>query len=243
MSTSKEVDITSPLYLHPSDGSSSVVVDKLQGSSNYRPWRRSMELALASKRKLGFVTGTVQRDKTDKQKQDAWDTCNNMVITWILQNVSEGIKKSVMYSNSAEVIWRQLETRFKVTSGAIKYQLNKQVYELKQNGKSVTEYFTEMCTLWEELDNLNELPAITTWSSEIKAYVDAMKQMQAEQRLFQFLNGLDEIYGPQRSNLLMRSPLPTTEEACCVIQQEEYQREMLKSVKEEGEASAMYSKG
>ncbi|KAL2933752.1 GDSL esterase/lipase EXL2 [Bienertia sinuspersici] len=78
-SGSNPIDPTSPLYLHPSDGTTSINIEKLQGASNYRPWRRSLEIALASKRKLGFVTGGVKRDENDKVKQECWDTCNNMI--------------------------------------------------------------------------------------------------------------------------------------------------------------------
>ncbi|KAL2897215.1 Retrovirus-related Pol polyprotein from transposon RE2 [Bienertia sinuspersici] len=168
----------SPLYLHPYDGTSSVSMEKLMGFSNYRPWRRSFEIALASKRKLGFVTRAVERDENDKVKQDAWDTYNSMVISWILANVSDGIKKSVMYTNSAKQIWRH--SRAKV----------------------------------QELENLTDLPPITKWTEEIGAFVKTLHKFQDEQKLFQFLNGLDEVYSTQRSNLLMKSPLPSTEEAC-----------------------------
>lgn len=58
-------------------------VEKLEGASNYRSWKRSLEIGLASKRKLGFMTGVVKRDVSDPIKQEAWDTCNNMVISWI----------------------------------------------------------------------------------------------------------------------------------------------------------------
>lgn len=42
-----------------------MIIEKLQNSSNYRTWKRSMELTLASKRKLGFVTGSVKKDIGD----------------------------------------------------------------------------------------------------------------------------------------------------------------------------------
>ncbi|XP_074335984.1 uncharacterized protein LOC141673150 [Apium graveolens] len=102
-------DMMTPLFLHPSDNAASIQVDKLQGSSDYRAWRRSMEINLSSKRKLGFVTGTVSIPTDDVAKAEMWETCNNMVITWLTANVSPTIKKSIMYMSSAKDIWFNLE--------------------------------------------------------------------------------------------------------------------------------------
>ncbi|KAL2905450.1 Retrovirus-related Pol polyprotein from transposon RE1 [Bienertia sinuspersici] len=235
-------DIQNPLYLHPSDSINSVVIDKLVGPVNYREWKRAMEITLAAKRKLGFVTGTIKRDPTDESKAEQWDTCNNMVIAWIMMNVEDSIKKSVMFLSTAQEIWRQLEMRFSRTDGNRKFQINRAVYCNWQKGRPLNEYYSSMKALWQEIDSLTLLPPITKMDEEVQAFANAIQEQKEEQRLFQFLNCLDDDYAAQRSQILMWSPLPTVEEACAKLQQEERQRELLSTVKEEGETSAMFSK-
>ncbi|KAL2928955.1 Retrovirus-related Pol polyprotein from transposon TNT 1-94, partial [Bienertia sinuspersici] len=211
------IDITSPLYLHPNEGPL-LVSEKLQGISNYRSWKRSVEIALAGKRKLGFVTGLVTRDSTDKRKQEQWDICNNIVISWLHASMNDSIKKSKLYLDSARAIWKQLEKRFTVSNGAAKYRLNKALYYTEQGDMTVNEYCTKMCALWEEIEDLNQLPAITHMNLEINAFIQAMEKRREEEHLFQFLNGLNEEYAQQRSQLLMQTPLPTVEGACASLQ-------------------------
>ncbi|GJY58949.1 retrovirus-related pol polyprotein from transposon TNT 1-94 [Tanacetum coccineum] len=104
-----------PLYLHPSDGPSSLTVqEKLIGAQNYRAWRRAIEIEL-------------------------WDTCNNMVICWIMGSVSESIARSIMFVGTASKIWQQLEKRFSLSDGSRKYILNKDTYEITQSGSSIEE--------------------------------------------------------------------------------------------------------
>ncbi|GKG64939.1 serine carboxypeptidase S28 family protein, partial [Tanacetum coccineum] len=43
-------------------------------------WRRSAEIGLSTKRKLGFIRGTIARSATGNL-DDQLDTCNNMVIS------------------------------------------------------------------------------------------------------------------------------------------------------------------
>lgn len=235
-------DQQNPLFLHPSDNPSSVCVSKLQGASDYRTWKRSFEIQLSAKRKLGFVDGSVKRSATESTEATQWDTCNNMVISWLHNNISETIKTSVLFINSAAEIWKQLEKRFSLTNGSRKYKLNKDLFGLKQNGASVNEYFTSMSSLWEEIEAMNVLPSVTTATAEVQALITAIHTMKEESKLFQFLNGLDESYGSQRSQILMITPLPTVETACSVIQQEESQRDIL-SPSTDLEMAAMFSKG
>ncbi|XP_074356780.1 uncharacterized protein LOC141696550 [Apium graveolens] len=235
-----------PLFLHPSDNTSSIQVDKLQGSSDYRAWRRSMEINLSSKRKLGskrklsFVTGRVTSPTDDILKAEMWDTCNNTVIAWITSNVSPTIMRSIMYMTSAKDNWSNLEKRFSLSNGSRKYKLCRKLYDLKQANLSITEYYTSMKMVWEELDTLTLLPAVTVSTDEVLKLLEEIHLQKEELRLFQFLNGLDDQYNSQCSQLLLQSPLPTVELACSALEQEEAQRCMLGLNKGTNDMMAMY---
>lgn len=237
-------DLQNPLFLHPSDGPTSIIVSKLQGACDYRAWKRSFEIQLSAKRKLGFVDGSVLKSTTDPVEAIQWDTCNNMVISWIHNNISDNIKSSVLFIDNACDIWKQLEKRFSLTNGSRKYKLNKDLFSLRQNGSKVSDYFTNMSSLWEEIESMNVLPTVTAITPEIKSLLNVMNTIKEEGKLFQFLNGLDDHYGAQRSQLLMLNPLPSVEVACAAIQQEESQKEVLMhGTPNDSEAMATFSKG
>ncbi|XP_074337714.1 uncharacterized protein LOC141674914 [Apium graveolens] len=220
-------DMINPLFLHPSDNVNSIQVDKLEGSSNYRAWKRAMEINLISKRKLGFLKGTVLIHVDGLVKAEMWETSDNMVISWITANVSPTIKRSVIYMTSSKEIWDNLELRFSLTNGSRKYKLSKDLYDIKQGHLSVNDYYTAMRTVWEELDSMNVLPAIPNPTVEVTKLLAEIALQREESKLFQFLNGLNEVYAPQRSQLLLANPLPSVENASYVMQQEEAQRELL----------------
>lgn len=55
-------DKSSPYYLQSSDNPSAMVVqDRLKGEENYASWAKSMRMWLISRRKMGFVNGTISK--------------------------------------------------------------------------------------------------------------------------------------------------------------------------------------
>jgi hypothetical protein len=61
----------SVFYVHPSEGSNSVVVTPLLTSSNYLAWSRSTQRALGAKNKLVFINGSVPIPDLEDLNRDA----------------------------------------------------------------------------------------------------------------------------------------------------------------------------
>nr|GEW47173.1 retrovirus-related Pol polyprotein from transposon TNT 1-94 [Tanacetum cinerariifolium] len=200
-----------------------------------------MEIGLSTKRKLGFVRGTIV-GMVDPIQAELWDTCNNVVIYWIINSVSDSIAKSIIFVGTASEIWNQLENRFALSNGSRKYKLTKDIYSVKQNGGSVSEYYTRMKCIWEELDSMTQLPVLTNITPEVRNFLNALNSHKSELGLFQFLNGLDEYLSPQRSQKILMNPLPIVENACSLLQQEESQQELNQNSSSSIKMTALYSK-
>ncbi|KAJ8449705.1 hypothetical protein Cgig2_001361 [Carnegiea gigantea] len=126
---------------------------------------------------------------------------------------------SILYVQSASAVWNYLQRRFSLSQGSRKYKLIKDVYSVKQDGHSVSKYYTVMRGIWEELNAMNELPRMTTIAEDVTRFLNALLKQQEELKLFfQFLNGLDEKYQSMRSQILIMKPLPPVDTACGMIQ-------------------------
>jgi len=50
---------SSSYYIHPSESPSSISVTPPLAGNNYHSWSRSFKMALISKNKMGFITGSI----------------------------------------------------------------------------------------------------------------------------------------------------------------------------------------
>lgn len=87
--------------------------------------------------------------------------------------------------------------------------LQQEVQLFRQDSLSVTDYFTELTVLWEELESLRPVPQCTCpvkCTYELSRYIDKMNE---HDFLMRFLNGLNECFAPCKSHNLMLDPLPS----------------------------------
>ncbi|KAJ0484659.1 putative transcription factor interactor and regulator CCHC(Zn) family [Helianthus annuus] len=214
-----KLDIGDPLFLHPSDSSSLTIVSiKLKGTENYRVWSSAMKLALEAKNKFGFIDGKCKKNTEDDVLSSQWDRCNSVVLSWLLNSVSEELYLGQVFSKLASDVWTDLKETYDKVDGSIVYDLYKQINCITQSGSSVSEYYHKLNTMWKQFDAVLQLPTCSCQAA--KDFNDFSTLI----KLMQFLMGLDDVYHPVRTNLLTREPLPSVKVAFSIVSREESHR-------------------
>ncbi|XP_019267483.1 PREDICTED: uncharacterized protein LOC109244795 [Nicotiana attenuata] len=221
-SSGSTTDSNHPYYLHSSDAPGMSLVSSPFDGRGFTGWRRSVLIAISAKNKLGFINGTCLEPALNAAEHSQWSRCNNMVTSWLLNSLTKEIGDSVIYSRTAKDLWGSLEHRFGQSSGAKLYHL--QISKLAQGSSSIAGYFTTLKRLWDELDSINSHLGCTC-----DCTCDGKKKIakfMEDQRVIQFLMGLNDVYAQARGNILMMSPLPGIDQSYSLLLQDESQREI-----------------
>ncbi|XP_075077394.1 uncharacterized protein LOC142164113 [Nicotiana tabacum] len=132
--------------------------------------------------------------------------------------VAKGLLGGIIYASSVQVVWEDLAKRFNKVDGSRTFNLNKEIATLSQGTTSMSVYFSELKDLWEEFEALvPESGCDCPKSRESVSYLQKLK-------LYQFLMGLNDSYSQARSQILMRSPTPTVNQAYALILSDEGQK-------------------
>ncbi|KAK0577292.1 hypothetical protein LWI29_030858 [Acer saccharum] len=203
--------ISNPYFTHHSDHPGLVLVSKPLNGDNYSTWKRAMTLALNSKNKLSFVNNsiTAPSKETDPDGYATWSRCNDMVHSWIVNALSPEISDSVIYYSTAYEVWEDLRERFSQSNAPCIFEIQRDIAYLRQEQLSVSIYYTKLKGLWDELASYNDA---------------ILGAQQDQQKLMQFLMGLNDSYSAIRGQILLMNPLPSVRQAYSSVSQEEKQR-------------------
>ncbi|XP_058784845.1 uncharacterized protein LOC131659708 [Vicia villosa] len=206
---------TNPFYLHPNENPAPILVSPLLDDKNYHNWARSMHIALISKNKDKFVDGYLAKP---------------------LGSISESITKSVLWIDSAAGVWKNLQLRFSHSDIFRVSDLQEEIYRLRQGNLDVSNYFTQLKVLWDELDNYRPLITCACAIPCSCGVVISSQQYRAQDQVIRFLKGLNEKFTHSKSQIMMMSPLPSLDKAFSLIIQQE--RELNHSSSTQVQASA-----
>ena len=208
---------SSPLYLLPSDSPDTVLVTTTFDGTGYGSGRRGMLLGLSCKHKLGMINGTVTNPSSNSALFEPWTRCNDMVVAWILNSLDREIRETVKYTESAEKLWKEIERRFGQASEIKIFQIRKEISSISQGNSTVASYFNRIKKLWDELSFSISHPVCICGCKE------AFQRLDEEQKVHQFLMGLNESYSTIRRNILMMKPLPDVDSVYSMLINDESQ--------------------
>ena len=148
---------TSPYFVHPSEGSGTLITAVIFDGNNYDLWEKAVTTALRSKNKLGFINGKITEPTVatgaDQSEVDAWEMVNSTACSWLLNIIDPKIRPSISYANIAKVMWEDLKKRYGVSDIPRIHDLKSRMANCKQRTTmSVVEYYANLVGLWNELD-------------------------------------------------------------------------------------------
>lgn len=210
-------------YVHPNENPAISLVTKPLTPHNYHSWARLMKKALIGKNKFKFADGSIPMPDSFDPLYDAWERCNNLVHSWIINSVSPQIAQSIVYKELASDAWKNLKSRFERVDRVRVVDLKYEIYQLKQESLSVTDFFSELSILIEELDNYRPRPDCTC---AVRCSCAAMRNAQLfhdEDIVMCFLKGLNDNFAMVRSQILLMNPLPSITTAFSMVIEHERQ--------------------
>ncbi|WVZ16874.1 hypothetical protein V8G54_009856 [Vigna mungo] len=209
------------LYLHPNENPAISLVSPVLNNTNYHSWNRSFVTALSAKNKVEFVLGSAPEPAQTDATFHAWFRYNSMVVSWLLHSVSPSIRESIIWMDNAVDIWNDLKIRFAQGDLARISTLQMEATTLSQGELSVTEFFTKLRIIWDELDSFRP-DLVCICKSKCSCTVSSiLSQRKHEDRAMQLLRGLNSQYTNIQSHILLLDPLPPISKIFSLVSQQE----------------------
>ncbi|KAJ1395404.1 Gag-polypeptide of LTR copia-type [Sesbania bispinosa] len=213
---------------------------KLNGQ-NYPQWVRSVKIFLQGKGKEGYITGDSKSPKKGDPNLNKWKLENSLVMSWLLNTMTNEIGENFMYYDTAKEMWDAVkETYSNVDNTSAVFEIKSILHDLRQSDFSVTKYFNTLSRHWQQLDMYEDVQ----WSctEDKKKY----KELVEKDRIYKFLLGLNTELDEVRGRILGTKPLKTIREVFSEVRREESRRKVMlgkSSAAPSIEGSAMAARG
>lgn len=125
--------------------------------------------------------------------------------------------------DTATEVWEDLRERFSDADPFRLSDLIEEIHSIKQGNLTVTEYFTNLKILWDELLILRPLPSCSCEPKCKCGMIDRFKNYVEEDYVIRFLKGLGEGYSHVKSQILMMSPMPNIKKTFGMVLKHERQ--------------------
>ena len=213
---------------------------KLNGQ-NYTQWARSVRIYLQGKGKEDYITGESKEPKKNDPNYQKWKLENSLVMSWLLNSMTNETGENFMYYGTAHEIWSAAkETYSNVDNTSAIFEIKSLLHDLRQGDSTVTEYYQTLTRFWQQLDVYED----TEWNcpEDQQQY----RKLIEKDRIYKFLLGLNKNLDEVRGRILGTKPLPSIREAFSEVRREESRKKIMLGVPNQNqniEGSALATKG
>ncbi|KAK3012474.1 hypothetical protein RJ639_007985 [Escallonia herrerae] len=153
---------------------------------------------------MGYVDGSEPQPAAIQVKEAAqWKVNNAKVISWILGSMDTSIGIPMRGLHTAKDMWEYLEKVYQQSNFSRKFQVEHDIFIYGQGEKSIQDYYAGFMNLWTEYEFVT-MGKITT-----ACCLRALKDINDERKVMQFLMKPRPDYEIVRANFLNRDTLPT----------------------------------
>ncbi|XP_034930686.2 uncharacterized protein [Populus alba] len=209
---------------------------KLNGT-NYAIWSQIVEMYISGKDKLGYINGDLPQPELNDPTFRRWRTENSIVKGWLINSMDPSLVGNFIRFPTAKQVWESIATTyFDGNDKSQVYDLKRRVTRMKQNGESIEGYYNCLQGLWREIDYRRPNPM------ECAIDVQRHNTLLQEDRVYVFLDGLDDRLDKIRSDVLQLQPFPSVEQAYAYVRREDIRQSVMLETNGGPTASVMATK-
>ena len=170
---------------------------------------------ISGKDKLGYINGDIPQPHSMNPTFRKWRTDNAIVKGWLINSMDPSLIGNFIQFPITKLVWDSIATTYfdgRDTSQA--YDLRRCVTQLKQVGGSLEKYYNDFQGLWREIDFRRPNPM------ECEVDIHNYNLLFQEDKVYVFLDGLDDRLDKIRGDVLQLHPFPIVEQAYAHIRRE-----------------------
>ncbi|KAM0060750.1 putative transcription factor interactor and regulator CCHC(Zn) family [Helianthus debilis subsp. tardiflorus] len=149
--------------------------------------------------------------------------CDAMIKGWLTTAIEKEIRGSVKYANSTSEIWKDLQERFGKDSAPRAYELKQAISNTRQDGMTMSSYYTKLRGLWDEMQSFLPTPKCECNGCTC-GLAKSLRELREKEQLYEFLMGLDSEFSVIRTQILATKPIPSLGNAYHLVAEDEQQR-------------------
>ncbi|KAH7844678.1 hypothetical protein Vadar_030535 [Vaccinium darrowii] len=156
---------------------------------------------------MGYLSGTTKEPKVEDTLHPQWELENSTVMSWLLNSMELELSNGYLFMDTAKEIWDAVSQTYSQKGNMAQiYDLKCRIHNSKQRESSVAAYFHSLRSMWQELDFYQAI--------DMDSPADALKlkKLIEQERIIEFLAGLNGEYDPIIVQILGKEHLPSLHE-------------------------------